>query len=62
MVGVDGRVLFDTFWTHELETGSLSTKISDGFLLVLVAGNVVGEVGLHVFESKSSMHFVAILI
>lgn len=47
---------FDAFGTHELETRPLGTEVSDGLFFVLVARNVIGEVGLHVFKTKGFVH------
>ncbi len=42
--------------TQKLETGTLGAKVSYGFLFVLVAGDVVAEVGLHVLEGERLLH------
>ena len=56
MVGVQGGVVFDAFGAHELEAGTLGAGIGYGFLLVLVAGDVVAEVGLHVLKTEGFVH------
>ena len=48
--------MFNTFRTHEFETRTLCAKISDGFMFVFVAGNVVFEVGFHVLKSECFVH------
>ena len=41
-------VVLDALGTHEFEARRFCAKISDGLFLVLVARDVVAEVGLHV--------------
>ena len=58
MIGVNRRVMFDALWTHEFEARSFCTKIGDGLSFVLVAGNVVSEIGFHVLECKGLLHLL----
>ena len=56
MIGVDVGVTLHALWTQKLEASSLSAEIGDRFLPVLVAGNVVVEVRLHVLNGKGLLH------
>ena len=56
MIGVNFRMMFNAFWTHKFETGSFCAEIGDGFVFVFVAGDVVGEVGLHILNGKGLVH------
>lgn len=58
VVGVEGRVLLDAFWAHELEAGTFGAKVCYGFFLVFVAGDIVAEVGFHVFEGEGFVHWL----
>jgi hypothetical protein len=51
---------FDTFWTHKLETTALCAKVGDGLFFMLVAGDIVAEVGLHILECEGLLHFKVI--
>lgn len=46
----------DALGTHELEAGGFRAEVGDGLPLVLVAGDVVGEVGLHVLQGERLLH------
>ena len=56
MIGMNLRMMFNTFRTHEFETRTLGAKISDRFMFMFVAGNVVFEVGFHVLKSECFVH------
>lgn len=56
MIGVDVGVTLHAFGTQKLEASSLSAEVSDRFLPVLITGDVVVEVGLHVLNGKGLLH------
>ena len=56
MIGVDVGVTLHAFGSQKLEAPSLSAEVGDRFLPVLVAGNVVVEVRLHVLNGKGLLH------
>jgi hypothetical protein len=47
---------FHTFGAQKLEAGTLGAKIGDRLLPVLVAGDVVVEVCLHVLNREHFLH------
>ncbi len=51
-------MLSDTLWAHEFEAGVFGAEIGDGFLLVLFAGLVVVEIGLHVLQGEGLFHLL----
>lgn len=61
MIGVDGRVMFNALGTHELQAGAFGAEIGDGLAFVFVAGDIVGEIGLHVFEGEGLLHLHSVL-
>lgn len=56
MIGVNFRVMFNTLRAHKFKTWSLGAKIGDGLVFVFVAGDIVSEIGLHIFKTKGFMH------
>lgn len=56
MIGVDVGVTLHAFGTQKLEASSLSAEVSHRFLPVLITGDVVVEVGLHVLNGKGLLH------
>lgn len=56
MIGVYVGVTLHAFGTEKLEASPLRAEVSDWFLPVLIAGDVVVEVGLHVLNGKGLLH------
>ena len=56
MIGVNLRMMFYAFRTHKFQTRALCTKVSNGFVFMFIARNVVFEVGLHVLEGECFVH------
>ena len=56
MINMLLRVNFDTFRAHKFK--KISAEVSDRFMWMLGAANIVGEVGLHVLEGKSFVHVI----
>ena len=54
------RVISHTFWAHKLEADTFGAEVSDGLPSVFVAGDIIVEVGLHVFKIESSVHLFPI--
>jgi len=48
-------MMFNAFWAHEFETRAFRAEIGYWLVLVLVAGDVVRKVGLHVLDGKGPM-------
>ena len=48
--------MFNALGTHELQTRSFRAEIGDGFSFVFVAGYIVGEIGLHIFDGEGLLH------
>jgi hypothetical protein len=49
-------MMFNALGTHELQTGAFCAEIGDGFSFVFVAGYIVREIGLHIFDSEGLLH------
>jgi hypothetical protein len=62
VVGVDGTMLRDALWAHEFQAGIFGAEVGDGFLLVLFAGLIVVEIGLHVFQGERLFHLLIMKI
>ena len=56
MIRVNRRVMFNALGTHELQTRTFRAEIGDGFSFVFVAGYIVGEIGLHIFDGEGLLH------
>lgn len=56
MIRMGSGVIFHALGAHELEADLLGAEVGYGFSSVFVAGNIVMEVGFHIFEIECSMH------
>ena len=53
-------MMFNTLRAHEFKAGHLGAEVGNWLFFMLVAGDIVCEVGLHVLEGKCSLHIVHI--
>lgn len=56
MVGVDGGMDFYAFGAEKFQARRLGAEVGDGFFAVLIAGNIIIEVGFHVFDGEGRFH------
>ena len=56
------RMMLNTFGTHELQTRTFCTEVSDRFFFMLVAGDVMTKVSLHIFNGEGFVHGTEVLL
>jgi hypothetical protein len=57
MIGVQKGVILYAFRTQKLQADPLSTKVGDGLIAMLRAGDIIVEIGLHVLNCECFLHF-----